>query len=145
VLIALRPHDVPSDAQIDRVWQALIPKDKDMREVQRLFSKYDTDSSGTIAADELEGILDELLYDGAQLTLSRSSSGSSGGGGGDSAKADGGGGALKRRRSGGKRAHVELQAMAAEELARLDSTGSGELDLNGAGGAYLYIFCAIYI
>jgi hypothetical protein len=144
VLIALRPHDVPSDAQIDRVWQALIPKDKDMREVQRLFSKYDTDSSGTIAADELEGILDELLYDGAQLTLSRSS-GSSGGGGGDSAGADGGGGALKRRRSGGKRAHVELQAMAAEELARLDSTGSGELDLNGAGGAYLYIFCAIYI
>ena len=144
MLIALRPHDVPSDAQIDRVWQALIPKDKDMREVQRLFSKYDTDSSGTIAADELEGILDELLYDGAQLTLSRSS-GSSRGGGGDSAGADGGGGALKRRRSGGKRAHVELQAMAAEELARLDSTGSGELDLNGAGGAYLYIFCAIYI
>jgi hypothetical protein len=36
---------------------------EETRAVERLFRKYDTDHSGTIAAEELEGILNELLFD----------------------------------------------------------------------------------
>eukprot|EP01043_Picozoa_sp_COSAG02_P007865 COSAG02_NODE_243_length_27457_cov_16.852328_4_plen_679_part_00 len=106
VLAALRPHDPPSPEEVDRLWYALVPRDKDVREVRRLFAEYDEDTSGTINSEELERILDELVFDRGRFTTKNSS----------------------RRVVAVARAQAQLKVVAKEELLRFDSTGRGELN-----------------